>query len=128
MILPSRELLSKIFNGNITHIDDKVFPRALVTNRAEYLGDTTNISYGIKIANQNGYTYKEINIYELTHMCKEWALDKVFFIQSGYADQIGWYCSFAVMPEDEPRVINADTESESIFKACEGILQQKDKQ
>jgi len=86
------------------------------------------IVHDIKIVNNTlfytteNYTNK-INIYELAHKCKEWALDKGYIIESytffddrsenkGYA-RIGKY-RFPLK-----------TEVEAIFKACQWILKNK---
>ena len=57
-----------------------------------------------------------INIYELAHKCKEWALQYDYTILSskGYATISG-------------KVFYDKTEPEAIFKACQWILENKDK-
>ena len=60
-----------------------------------------------------------INIYELAHKCKEWAIKNDFFIFSGYN---GNYNCFV---NNSGNRFYGDSESESIFKACQWILDNK---
>ena len=70
-----------------------------------------------------------INIYELMHMCKEWARDNEFFLRSFY-DYEGAFCYISA-PEwvdkiDIPKTgFCSDTELDAVFKACEWILNNK---
>lgn len=74
--------------------------------------------------------YRSINIYEFVFKCKEWAKTKKMYINSIY-NEFYWdriekeY--FADIP-NKNKSFYADTEVESIFKACEWILKEiKDK-
>ena len=62
----------------------------------------------------------EINIHELAHKCKVWALQYKYELLSGYLSSRGY-----VVVMEQRRTWYADTESEAIFKACEWILKQK---
>lgn len=79
---------------------------------------------------------KHINIYELAYKCKEWALQQkpYYEIESRIvANNTGGYDSLpvayaCVIFDDMPlREIKAPTEPEAIFKACQWILENKDK-
>jgi hypothetical protein len=94
----SNELLSEVF-------DDNVFNFCTEKN-------TVNI----QIDREND-RYQEINIYELAHKCKEWAMDK-------YGCTIGSsiykeYSKCWAIAFDESFV--APTEPEAIFQACQWI-------
>jgi hypothetical protein len=72
----------------------------------------------------------EINIYELTHKCKEWACTKNYFLFSGYG-AISASCEVnhrtASLGKINPQeIVLADTEPEACFLACEWILENKD--
>lgn len=62
---------------------------------------------------------EEINIYELAHKCKEWAMDKGYYTESGLTGKLAQCLVVGV------KHFLADTEPEAIFKACEWILKQK---
>ena len=76
------------------------------------------------------YTSKSINVYELAHLCKEWAnkcgiKGKNYQMQSSLRPQSlgGAYCevwSGAFQQTDDD--FESNSEPEAIFKACEWIL------
>lgn len=68
-----------------------------------------------------------INIYELAHKCKEWCLNNNFTIKSSITRQ-GAKCEFYSKEQTnyKTKIINAKTEPEAIFQACEWILKQKE--
>ena len=80
----------------------------------------------------------KINIHELAHKCKEWALNQKCYITvdhkfTKYA-YVKWYvkydgyCRFGYKHEHEySERFDAPTEPEAIFKACQWILDNKDK-
>lgn len=82
----------------------------------------------------------EVNVYELAYKCKEWALKQNCSIESTYRNTIGlaWvvynvkydgYDKFGIKHEHTyKKEFHSDTEPEAIFKACEWILENKDKQ
>ena len=75
----------------------------------------------------------EINIYELAHKCKEFAFKQGYEIQSRIMSndhqKRGNCCILKVEYEYESciKIENAKTEPEAIFKACQWILENKDK-
>ena len=111
-------------------------------------GSSTNLQYGYEAADDSSgsYTQAEINVYELAHKCKEWAFDLGIEVSSGkdvckeginidgYYPNINYgqwrvYCmSEAEVFEAPDDYFYADTESEAIFKACEWILSQQEKE
>ena len=64
---------------------------------------------------------KCINIHELAHKCKEWALQYKYELLSGYLSGNGY-----VVVMEQRRTWFAPTEVEAVFKACEYILEQKE--
>ena len=85
-----------------------------------------------------------INIYELAHMCKEWAKDQkicgqlphVYLIDSGLEKKSDEPCGrgykikcaawFAYNIVGDIKYFYAATEPEAVFKACQWILDNKD--
>jgi hypothetical protein len=72
-----------------------------------------------------------INIYELMHLCKEWAYTKNYFLFSGYG-AVSASCEVnhrtASLGKINPQeIVLADTEPEACFLACQWILENKDK-
>ena len=99
MILPSKELISKVLSKEVEE---------------ERFIDSNSLTY------VNSGIYEDINIYELAHKCKEWAKKKEYWAISGYDE--GYFCMLHDMPDN--RFFNASTEIEAIFKACEWIMEQ----
>jgi len=93
----------------------------------------TNMRIGNNIVEYTTYElpthkYKEINIHELAHKCKEWALNQDIVIHT-FIDHNGR--AFArrgsgIIPTMGGNY-SGDTEPEAIFRACEWILEQKAK-
>ncbi|MCD6435172.1 MAG: hypothetical protein J7L15_02105 [Clostridiales bacterium] len=89
----------------------------------EMIGDT--IAY-------NDYESCSINIYELANKCKEWAINNDYQLSS-YTDfgTQDWFCQ--VTSIDNTGNVYKNTfcdvsEPETIFKACEWILKEKEKE
>ena len=111
MILPSEELLREIMEiGTDSIIDDvEVYKN--------------NILYAV-----DGQYADDINIYELMHLMKEWAVNKGFVVLSRN-DSIGyrWTVILSI-----PSNLNFNkpfeqlSEFEAVIKACEWILKQKE--
>jgi len=111
MQLPSKELLSAVLNNSHIHTSGN-----LVNNL---------IHYGCIYGNPpDDYfdTVEVINIYELAHKCKEWALSKGHTLNVQMSDD-----TTLVYIGSIGKDIEADTEPEAIFLACELILEQEPK-
>ena len=96
-------------------------------------------AYDIKCVSDNiisFYTdydqYEEINIYELAHKCKEWAFNNGYELRNGrdidVKEELCYFCEYK--QERQLDYANSDyflaeTEPESIFKACQWILDRK---
>lgn len=68
-----------------------------------------------------------LNIYELAHECKKWALSNNFYIYSTVCIA-GEGSSYITKDEDINKRLSTfleDTEPEAIFKACEWIMENK---
>ena len=67
----------------------------------------------------------EINIYELAHKCKEWALKSSYQLHSAMRN--GNLPIVVLIDEQDVlrHYFKADTEPEVIFKACQWILENK---
>ncbi len=109
----SKELLSEVLRIEVIQIN----------NISEIYGIHYEVQTKDEIKLQN------INIYELAHKCKLWALGNGYFIESGY-DTNGAYC----VNRGNSKIFHAWdyeeddwTESEAIFKACQWISDNKDK-
>lgn len=65
-----------------------------------------------------------INIYELAYKCKEWSKTKGYHVFSTLVVNSDEGISIINFGSDNEREFLAISESESIFKACEWILQE----
>lgn len=80
---------------------------------------------------QTKYENDEINIYELAHKCKEWALSKGYELRTSTIGIVDVYDHIYIDKEDGLTGVfincrkEADTEPEAIFKACEYIMENK---
>ena len=107
MILPSKELISKVLSKEVEE---------------ERFVDSNSLTY------VNSGIYEDINIYELVHKCKEWALSKGYDTRSGFNSYLK--CYFCDIYKDlihQARYEYATkrtSEPEAIFKACEWIMEQ----
>ena len=119
----SKELLSVVldiplqhirYNGTTNHY--KIFKENLFKWNSGDYGRWSNL---------------EINIYELAHKCKEWALNQGYVLESliNRSCIIGsnyeYFASVKIHKETDSSVqenIDVDTEPEAIFKACQWIL------
>jgi len=97
-----------------------------------YFEDTYNLihykyEYDVTWSEYVRVDNSEINIYELTHKCKAWALTAGFSITSTNS----WMgdntpCAQAVSNNGcEYQWIEADTEPEAVFKACQWVLENR---
>ena len=114
----------------------------------ELLSEVLDIKYSFKNIKLREYepyiqwycdeVYKEhvysINVYELAHKCKEWALTKhKISLQSTPIEEneneIYWSVILKLFNEEYEENLEhiiKDTEPEAIFKACQWVLENKD--
>lgn len=123
----TEELLSEVLEFKLEQLD---FARLSKDNKE--IEFAFKLSEGINIKNVFHIDF-HINIYELAHKCKEWALSKgyslyvkirpdiidILDVTHFYAVQIGTGSDKNAMQFRE------NTEPEAIFKACEWILNNK---
>lgn len=69
----------------------------------------------------------DINIYELAHKCKEWALSKGYIINSGATTSNDWSSTIYKVIKENPYIKElshtwGQSENEAIFRACQWIL------
>ena len=69
----------------------------------------------------------EINIYELANLCKEWAFRDEYSCMSRPRLFGGWICELMSGYGVEDIQFDETTEPEAIFKACQWVLDNKDK-
>lgn len=69
--------------------------------------------------------YMPINIYQLAHKCKVWALEQGYSVMSRTRLFGGWVCELMTDYGVEDIQFDADTEPEAVFKACQWILDNK---
>ena len=102
-----------------------------IDSKLEIEYDDGNVKFYITPkANSKGYyEQQDINIHELAHKCKEWALSNgAFEIFSGIEDAKDRVCILSIFDVyDVMYFRNNDTEPEAIFKACEWMLIKHDK-
>lgn len=102
----SEVLLSEVFNQEVRFI--------------RYVANNT---YEIHFEKPIRLKYIIINIYELAHKCKEWAIKYIANIGSGYDKDKEFYWCICNNGEFQ---FYADTELQAIFKACQWILDNKE--
>ena len=123
----SKELLSEV-------LKDKL--------KEEYNGSYDFICNGVvnlernEVSSTLGFYDSEldffINIYELAYKCKEWALRKNYILASE-SNTYGGICNMSISSMDVDVFYNiqsttrANTEVEAVIKACEWILNNKDR-
>ena len=103
----SKELLSEVLNQNVTS----------VYKQHEQYRYTTSNTNGAWVS---GSDVPFPNIYELAHMCKEWAYTNHEAVINIF--QKTRYNPYTAKLEG--KVFQSDTEPEAIFKACEYILKE----
>lgn len=105
----SKELLSEVLNEDIEHIYDK-------SDMGEnYICYTPKIGCNV-----------DINIYELAHKCKVWAINKGYLL-------VEYHILIQVFDKKTKELLTSKTdnttilyEQKRIFKACQWILDNKD--
>ena len=104
----SKKLLSEVLSSNVQDIDYEFMSKSFSESVIRYYA--------------NGKDYL-INIYELAHKCKEWAYNTTGLavwstvLTNGSKSEV---FKVASLEND----FYADTEQESIFQACEWIMEQ----
>ena len=128
----SKELLSIVLNKTIMYYcSNSAELRQIVRIKVENNILKYNFNDGC-IKNTFIMYDGSINIYELAHKCKEWALNKGYFILSavdGYCtveDIVDFILRFSITHPSEFKCLSYP-EPESVFKACQWILEYKDK-
>ena len=122
MKLPSKELLSEVLHMKLELGD---------IDRYYLIKDERHLLRLILTDKTDCWNY-DINIYELAHKCKEWALSKGYIIEVGVHPTIKKDRTdrdyFYIITTDRgqqlvPKFVEIiKTEPEAIFKACEWIL------
>lgn len=117
--------------ANILNITNELLSQ-VIDRKAEFLyfiEDDYQIEYIFFIKN-NTY-WNRINIYEFAFKCKEWALSKGYRLLSlnkeCYLCDTEGLCDISEQLNQWSELFKANTEIEAIIKACEWILEKKDK-
>jgi len=105
----SKELLSEVLGCKLD-IDEQLQP-----NDIEYIEKVGSKLY-----------YRYINIYELMHKCKEWALLNDYSCMSRPRLFGGWLSELMSGYGVEDTQFDADSEPEAVFKCCQWILENKE--
>lgn len=109
----SKELLKEVFDVNVIF----VFPIVYETNHGIE-------SQFISFDSSDGY--KKINIYELAHKCKEWSKKEGYYVFSTLlVDSEEGVAIINFGSDDEVEIITS-SEPESVFTACQWILDKKE--
>lgn len=114
MIKISKELLSEVLKEDVLsvkpYIDNDPFYKNIIM--WEYRKNT----------------YDTINIYELAHKCKEWALSKDYKLVSLNKECFLYDTQYLYDVSEQlnqwSEWFEADSEVEAIFKACEWVLKE----
>ena len=123
----SKELLSKVLDNEVPY-QVKVHKIIIKNNSLNYFYNSKDSGGGLFEANEY------INIYELAHLCKQWALKQGYYFST-------YSFNFDSNTEQEHRIrlligndvvyfgddSNMETEVEAIFKACQWILDKDSK-
>ncbi len=108
--------ISKELLGEVLELDIQSF----------YISETSNnnLTMQVRCPIKEELYSKSINIYELAHKCKEWALSKECELLSCIRDENTSLCDIYSDVLDCKFTHYANTEPEAIFKACEWILKE----
>ena len=110
-IIISKELLSEVLDKEVTnikmhHINDEYI-------YFDYIGKQSRIVNEVSI-----------DIYKLAHKCKEWAYFQYGIIIQSYLYNGKWRVDILKGIEIDEFFKNIDSEPESIFKACQWLLEE----
>lgn len=110
----NKELLSEVINKKI--VVDDISNIELKENTITFIEDYWDEDEG-----SGFYRSHTINIYELAHLCKEWAISKGFITHSvrNLKEYVVYLSGDFREPSDDFR---CNSEPEAIFKACQWIL------
>lgn len=112
----SKELASEVLGFEINTIYTSTGD--LPKNGICVVASTTNPVF------KGRFRWDAINIYELAHKCKEWAIANNYGILSGFDWNKNPKADVAEINSlDDSMEFIADTEPEAIFKACQWILE-----
>ena len=100
----SKELLSLVLGINIKRV--------------------INLSSANKVHYDGERGMDTINIYELAYKCKEWARNKGYILFSSVTKSLKGICLIKT-PNGTPYPYRATTEPETVYKACQWILDNK---
>ena len=125
----SKELLSEVLGVVLQTSTDFETSYSSVWDNLEICLHGTNLSY-IKASSTKGKNpiKRYINIHELASKCKRWALKEKLYILASFQLNTKAICEIQPFEDVENRIkCYAKTEHEAIFKACQWILENKDK-
>ena len=103
----------------------------VLKQETRFIRYVANNTYEVHFEKPIRLKYIIINIYELAHKCKEWALRKNYILASE-SNTYGGICNMSISSMDVDVFYNiqsttrANTEVEAIIQACEWILNSKD--
>ena len=104
----------------------------VLKQETRFIRYVANNTYEVHFEKPIRLKYIIINIYELAHKCKEWALRKNYILASE-SNTYGGICNMSISSMDVGVFYNiqsttrANTEVEAVIKACEWILNNKDR-
>ena len=104
----------------------------VLKQETRFIRYVANNTYEVHFEKPIRLKYIIINIYELAHKCKEWALRKNYILASE-SNTYGGICNMSISSIDIDVFYNiqsttrANTEVEAIIQACEWILNNKDR-
>ena len=135
MSIISKELLSEVLNENRVTIKNLCISNNILIYVSFCSPNELNgTNYNEHLLNDyhclKADIYQEINIYELAHKCKEWAWDSheyKLYSTIGFCKFFWSYTDSIGIMRAHERSFDADSEPEAIFKACQWILDNKDK-
>ena len=113
-------MINKYMLKEVLFYKEKYKDQAEITQLAlnkHYIEYTSNVA-----GNPYNYiTHDKINVYELAHLCKEWAISKGFITHSvrNLKEYVVYLSGDFREPSDDFR---CNSEPEAIFKACQWIL------
>ena len=116
----NKELLSKVLDNEVPY-QVKVHKIIIKNNSLNYFYNSKDSGGGLFEANEY------INIYELAHKCKEWALEHDCELLSCIKSKDRVICDIYSDKYDCKFTHYGETEPEAIFKACQWILDKDSK-